>query len=61
MGRRHAQKKATEDVARGVLLGKFLVDGIEIPGLELTGVYTLKDGLTGGREIFLKDFFEFFL
>ena len=24
---------------RGVLLGKFLVDGIEIPGLQLAGIF----------------------
>ena len=27
------------DLVRGVLLGKFLVDGIEIPGLQLAGIF----------------------
>jgi len=49
VGRRTAQKRAVQDLVRGVLLGKFLVAGIEIPGLKLAGVYTLRDGLTGGK------------
>jgi hypothetical protein len=49
LGRRVAQKASVADLVRGVLLGKFLVDGIEIPGLQLAGVYTLRDSLTGGK------------